>query len=307
MSEFVEHLRCPDDAAGLQEGRDALVCSECGRNYPRIGDRIFEILPSSPAELPAETANTRYAAKYHTFFHEQPDPAKDAIAWGAPDVVGERWERVRRRHVAEVLAFLCKGNPSSAKSFCDFSAGAGYCTFEAAKDHRAVFHCDLAADSLLYGSRKATMLGRDNIIFIRADYFAPPFRGSVDHIVCLDTLIRGEWHEQRLLRSVQNALLPGGTAVVDFHNWWHNPLRRIGLLPENFAENRSYAAAELPGLLAAAGIDDFELQPFIQELSADAWGAHLLKRVIPPTRFLVRLTGGAVQDSAESFARAAST
>jgi len=93
---------------------------------------------------------------------------------------------------------------------------------------------------------------------------------------------------------------------VDFHNWWHNPLRRLGVLPENFAENRSYAAGELPALLAAAGIDDFDLQPFIQELNADGWSASLLKRIIPPTRFLVRLRAPAIQHTSEAFERAAS-
>jgi len=248
------------------------------------------MLPSKPTELPDETANTRYAANYKSFFDEPLNPDKAAIAWGAPDVVDERWARIRRRHATEVLAFLRQDNLTSMTSFCDFSAGAGYCTFAAAKNYKIVFHCDLSAASLLYACRKASFLGLENIVFLRADYFAPPFRSSCHHIVCLDTLIRGEWHEQRLLRSVRNALLPGGAAVVDFHNWWHNPLRRMGLLHENFAENRSYGASELRRLLTHTGVGDFDLRPFVQEIDADRGSARFLKWIIPATRFLVRFT-----------------
>jgi SAM-dependent methyltransferase len=290
MAEFVEGLRCPDDTASLRVDGESLSCPQCGRNYPRIGDRSFEILPSTAAKLPAETLNNRYAADYHRLFHASADSNKDAVAWGAPEVVSERWDLRRRRHVREVLAFLRMDEPSGKRTFCDFSAGAGHCTFEAARAYKTVFHSDLSADSLSYASKRAAALGLNNIVFIRSDYFAPPFRASVDHIVCLDTLIRGEWHEQRLLTSLRRALSPAGAAVVDFHNWWHNPLRRAGLLPQNFAENRSYAAAELPALLTEAGVSAFDIRPFFQELSTDRWPSRLLKRMIPPTRFLLRFS-----------------
>ena len=78
------------------------------------------------------------------------------------------------------------------------------------------------------------------MIFLRVDYLKLPFSQALDYVICLDTLIRGRDHERGLLASIRDALKPGGHAVLDFHNWWHNPLRRLGLLPQNFGGNTSY-------------------------------------------------------------------
>jgi len=53
---------------------------------------------------------------------------------------------------------------------------------------------------------------------------------------------------------------------VDFHNWWHNPLRRVGLLPDNFSGNKSYTRKELRSLLESSGVGPFQTRPFVQEL-----------------------------------------
>lgn len=288
LGQAIKYLRCPDEGGVLRESREALVCTECERSHPRIGQRVFEILPSSPATFPPHLSQTRYQADYQKFFEQSADLAKDALAWGAPELVNERWAKGRMRHAREVLALLRNGD-SFAAAFCDFSGGAGYCSFEAAQMYETVFHCDLSADSLVYSARKAERLGLGNIVFIRSDYFAPPFRKSVCHAVCLDTLIRGEWHELRLLESIRNALTPEGAAVVDFHNWWHNPLRRMGLLGENFAENRSYTVAEFRSLLTRVGVSEFGMRWFVQEKDDDGWKGRILARVMPATRFLVKL------------------
>lgn len=302
ISEFVKHLCCPDDKQPLSELPDSLLCRQCQRQFPRIEDRIFEILPSRPALLPAAAANSTYATSYRKFFHSSFASARNGVAWGAPETTPDKWTRRRRNHVAEVLQLLNEGYGDFAKSFCDFSAGAGNCTFEAAKMYQKVFHCDLSPDSLVYAWKRALASGCDNMFFIRADYFAPPFRASLDRVVCLDTLIRGDWHEQWLLESVRQALAPTGAAVVDFHNWWHNPLRRLHLLPDNFRGNRSYARSELTALLNAAGIAEFEIRPFIQEVSAGR--ASALRKIIPPVRFLVRIASH-TESSAPDFSRSA--
>jgi len=77
---------------------------------------------------------------------------------------------------------------------------------------------------------------------------------------------------------------------VDFHNWWHNPLRRLGLLPENFGENRSYTKSEVQQLLKQAGIDEVVVGAFIQEADAQRLSARVLARLLPARRFMVRLT-----------------
>jgi hypothetical protein len=94
-----------------------------------------------------------------------------------------------------------------------------------------------------------------------------------------------------LLRSIQRVLMTGGAAVVDFHNWWHNPLRRLGLLPDNFSGNKSYTQRELKRLLAISGIGPFQTQPFVQEVDPRGRSGRVLARLIPPTRMMVRLAG----------------
>jgi SAM-dependent methyltransferase len=301
LCEFVKHLRCPDDAAELRASGHEVSCPRCGRHFPVIGDRIVEILPSKVAQLPEAALDSRYGTNYRRAFLESASSTNSAVAWGAPEDVGERWAGVRKRHAGQVMAFLRKMDSSNLDSFCDFSGGSGYCTYEAAKVYKLVFHCDLSVDSLVYASRKAIDLGIRNALFVRADYFAPPFATSVDHAVCLDTLIQGRWHEERLLASVRGALSPGGAAVVDFHNWWHNPLRRLGLLRQNFPKGGSYSASGLKSLLKSSGVDEFELQRFVQEIGTNGRAGRLLKRFIPATRFLVRLPGPEVRPRLEVF------
>jgi SAM-dependent methyltransferase len=160
-------------------------------------------------------------------------------------------------------------------------------------------------DNLSYAARKAERLGIRNIHFLRIDYFAPPFRHSLDRVVCCDTLVRGERHEATLLRAIRGALKPEGRAVVDFHYWWHNPLRRLGLLPQNFGSNRSYGRREAEALLSSAGVRKFEYFPFHQEFSPSWRGGRVVRRVIPPTRLVYRIGGEAGASSPEQGAEIA--
>jgi len=298
-------LCCPDDGASLRHTAEAFRCARCDRHFPIHEDNLVEILPSRPFELPA-SVKSGYREGYLRAFEQPYTLSETSSAWGAEETITKSWARKRHRQVAVVQPLITQGTTPNGAILCDIAAGAGYYTLAYAHLFQLVLHCDLSVDNLNYVWRKARSRGIHNVFFLRIDYFAPPFRRSLDRVICLDTLIRGEAHDSALLASISLALKPAGCAVVDFHNWWHNPLRRLGVLPENFAENRSYAAGELPALLAAAGIDDFDLQPFIQELNADGWSASLLKRIIPPTRFLVRLRAPAIQHTSEAFERAAS-
>ncbi|MGH9743959.1 MAG: class I SAM-dependent methyltransferase [Candidatus Acidiferrum sp.] len=271
-------------AAGLR-------CEECHRLYPLLSSNILQLLPSHPVVLPEGTGLAAYREGYLCEFFRPFETKPDAQAWGAPEARSRKWLRLRERQARQVLLFLWEKTSGDNTVFCDLSAAAGHCTFIAAREYRYVFHCDLSMDALVYASAKARANHLDNMVFVHADYFQPPFRGSIHHLVCLDTLIRGPWHEQRLLQSIQSVLATGGHAVVDFHDWWHNPLRRLGLLPDNFIGNKSYTRTELAALLRTSGIGQFETQPFMQEVDPrSAWG-KIIAGCIPPTRFMVRLAG----------------
>jgi SAM-dependent methyltransferase len=284
-------LCCPDDGAAMASGDNGLRCERCHRFYPLLSTNILELLPSRPVTFPERSEVTHYRESYLREFFRPAEIRPDAKAWGATEARSRKWLRLRERQACEVIQFLRAGACETNSVFCDLSAGAGHCTFGAAREYRIVFHCDLSMDALAYASVKARASHLENIVFVHADYFQPPFRNSIDHLVCLDTLIRGPWHETRLLQSLQSVLTSHGAAVVDFHNWWHNPLRRLGILPDNFVGNKSYTHKELRGLLANSGIREFQTRPFVQEVDARGGPGKVLARFIPPTRLMVRLAG----------------
>jgi SAM-dependent methyltransferase len=292
LDEITPHLCCPDDRATLLPCFGGLRCARCHRSYSLQSRNILELLPSRPLRFPDGVKLESYQEGYHREFSRPLEIREEAQAWGAPEAVSRKWGQLRARQAREALQFLCGRKHEPELIYCDLSAGAGYCTFEAAREYRLVFHCDLSADALAYASAKAKANQLENIVFVRADYFQPPFRNNIHRLTCLDTLIRGPWHEARLLGSIQTILANSGVAVVDFHNWWHNPLRRLGFLRDNFSGNKSYTRRELGGLLGSSGIGEFQLQPFIQEVDPGQIPGKIFARFIPPTRLMVRLARG---------------
>jgi SAM-dependent methyltransferase len=288
LGAIINLLSCPDDGGPVRYASTELLCSACLRRFSIRGNNLAEMLPLRLSEA-AAFANPAYHKGYLQAFEEVYRDEEAGLGWGAEETVPESWSRKRRRQVAAVEPLITEGATASESVCCDIAAGAGNYTLAYAHRFRFVFHCDLSVDNLNYARRKARERGIKNVFFLRADYFALPFQRSLDRILCLDTLIRGESHDAALLGGILRSLAPTGIAVVDFHNWWHNPLRRIGLLPENFVANRSYTEKKLRALLAGGGVSDFDVQPFVQEAEAVGWKARLLKTIIPPARFLVRI------------------
>jgi len=248
------------------------------------------MLPSHPTELPSHDVSAEYKAAYVQAFTQPWDTADGPLPFGVAESSSPQTLRRKQRQTGQALRLLMIPAEKPVLTFCDLSAGAGHTTFAAAANSRLVFHCDLSIAAVRYASNKATRLGMQNIVAVRADYFRPPFRDSIDRLICLDSLIRGAAHELQALASIRRMLASGGIAVVDFHNWWHNPLRRLGLLPENFAGNRSYSRKQLLDLLRQANIDEFEIAEFVQEADQDRFSGKLMLNVLPATRFMVRFT-----------------
>jgi SAM-dependent methyltransferase len=281
-------LSCPEDGESLCCTVGELLCPRCAHRFPIHGENLVEILPWRPYQLPA-SVRPSYREAYIRAFEQSFGYDDAALAWGAEETASESWAIKRRRQVAMVRPLISEGVTPDDSVLCDISGGSGYYTLAFAPLFRFVIHCDLSVDNLNYVSRKACALGIQNIFFLRVDYFAPPFRHSLDRVICLDTLIHGGGHDSVLLKAIVRSLKPGGHAVVDFHNWWHNPLRRLGVLPDNFLDNTSYTREELWRLLASTGIHQFEIKPFVQEVDPEQSTGKFLMRLIPPTRFMVRL------------------
>jgi len=281
-------LSCPDDGASLRHMSGAFRCTHCERRFPIHEENLAEILPSRPLEFPA-SVNSGYREAYRQAFGQPYSFSETSSAWGAEETIAKSWARKRRRQVAFVQPLIAEGTTAKGGVLCDIAAGAGYYTLAYAHLFRLVLHCDLSVDNLNYVWRKARSLGLQNVFFLRIDYFAPPFQQSLDRIICLDTLIRGEAHDSALLAAISRSLKPAGCAVVDFHNWWHNPLRRLGFLPENFHNNRSYRRTEAEKLLRNAGIESFAFHPFVQEFSVNRAAGRWLSGAFPPTRLIYRI------------------
>jgi SAM-dependent methyltransferase len=278
------YLSCPDDQAPLHVEPAALQCTQCGRVYPVREGEIVELLPRAPAR---PSCNQEYALEYDRLFHQAFETHRDEMAWGARNSRVPSGIRKRERQRRVVLSmFMRECQLLGDLVLCDVSAGIGEYTLPCARYFKWVLHSDLSVDSLEYALNRSREMGVSNVFFLRVDYFALPFCGTLNRILCLDTLIRGEAHEKALLGQIRKALGREGRAIVDFHNWWHNPLRRLGLLRQNFGQNRSYARHEAERLLRECGIEDWELVRFYQECEPANPLYKRLPLLLPATRLI---------------------
>jgi SAM-dependent methyltransferase len=301
LQTVLDLLLCPDDGQPLRFVRAQLLCSGCGRNFPLHEENLAEILPSRPIQLPS-SASVEYRSAYLRLFEQQFQKDSTGLAWGAEEVATAGWMRKRRRQVSAVRPLVTEGAEPGTSVLCDIAAGAGHYTLAYAQYFRFVLHCDLSVRNLSYASRKARERNLENIFFLRIDYFRPPFRQSIDRLLCLDTLIRGEAHDSILLKSIAGCLKPAGRAVIDFHNWWHNPLRRLGVLPENFHRNRSYRRSETKKLLRDAAFRDVTVFPFMQEFDPGSRLEKICSLAVPSTRIVYRVCSSATPSETRSFA-----
>src|SRR5581483_11726143 len=219
---------------------------------------------------------------------EQAHARGDAASpWGDPRSSQSGWIAKREHHALWALERL-EGDDLAQLTVCDVSGGAGYVTFALASRAKRVVHCDLSAQSIIYVRRRAQELGLSNIYFCRADYLRFPFKHAFDRVVCFDTLVRGWEHERRAIQQISEAVAPGGFALIDLHNWWHNPVRRIGLLPNNFVGNRSYRRREIPSLMLQAGVRQYSVEPYYPETKSGGSPSGILGGLLQPTRFSLR-------------------
>jgi SAM-dependent methyltransferase len=291
LADLLPLLSCPDDGESLRRTTTELLCNECGRHFPVYDDNCVELLPSNPTQLPLAIGD-EYRNSYLALFSETFRDDTLDMAWGAEESASYSWVQKRRRQVRAICPLLTKRSEFVPRVLCDIAAGAGHYTFAYAQHFHRVLYCDLSVQNLNYARHKARQRNISNIFFLRIDYFHPPFLHNIDRTLCLDTIIRGKEHDRLLLKAIVRTLSPDGKAIVDFHNWWHNPLRRMGLLKENFVSNKSYSRKSAESLLAATGIVEFEYSPFYQEFDAHGKLASACGRLIPPTRFIYCFDSG---------------
>ena len=281
LKDILSLVSCPEDHCSLEYYQDYLQCTGCGMQYPVLGNNFVELLPETISFHDKECRS--YWEGYKKQFERDYIWLEQAVAWGRCDLASPAWAAKRLKQVEFV-----KGLLAETAVICDISGGAGTYTFELAKSFDLVIHCDLSIENLNNVYRQKQQEKIDNLILIRCDYFSLPFFNSLPQLICTDTLIRGHNHERALLASLHDALSDTGKALVDFHNWWHNPLRRLGLLPQNFGSNTSYTKEGAEKLLFDSGIFHLQYFPFSQEQFVER--SALFKKIIPPTRLMYQFT-----------------
>lgn len=276
-----EYVCCPDCKAGIFYETTHFTCTKCQRKFPFYEDSIVEMLPSTPVRYAFDLRSAYHENIYTRLFYTRREEADLEKSWAPPELVPAKWLRKKLAHVNFIKSLIEK-NITQRKTFCDFSGGSGYYTFEFYKLFDWVFHCDLSIESMLYTKKKADKQNISNIIFIRTDYTQPPFNGSLDLIYCGDSLIYSPFHEGLVLNGMKQSLKDGAHAIFDFHNWWHNPLRRMGLMKNHFGACYSYSKKQTEDFVNRL----FPVHTYHQYYQEFANGqrASLIPRFFPNTR-----------------------
>lgn len=278
---FMQHARCPDDGGLLRAGERSLRCTHCGREFHRLGERVFELKSAAPKPVNS-SVQSGYAALHAEALTLEAQPPGWGDLAGAPP--GKRaFVRRERQAIAELLA------DRGAGVVVDVSGGVGNYSSYLAAAARTVIHCELHVPSFAQACRDHGEI--DNMVFVRGDYLALPLAdASADGVICTDTLIRGVEHERALLAEIRRILKPGGRAVVDFH---HHRFRRI---QKRSPLAKPYLRAEFERLTVQAGFR-VERTQGIGYIPARAvpweWSYRvfdsLARLMVPPSRYLVVL------------------
>jgi SAM-dependent methyltransferase len=279
---------CPDDATPLSPHDGGLACPLCSRVFQILAGRVIDLSPARPATGSWMTES--YATAYREMFAEPLTLEAGLAPWADPTRLTASEVERKRAHVEWIYERVARRKPPpSERILCDIAGGPGYYTLGLAHRFRAVIHCDLSARALSSTYNRASAAGLTNVYFLRLDYLALPFRGTLDVAICLDTLIRGPDHDELAYRRIAAALSPSGVGFVDFHNWWHNPLRRLGLLPDNFVDNRSYTRREVERIARSPAGVVSNLFPFYSEIKGNGLAARAARFALPATRHTVEI------------------
>jgi SAM-dependent methyltransferase len=280
--QIARYFRCPDDGSHLHPNGKTLRCERCGRDFSRLGPRIFELKALAPKGV-----NSAVQSGYVAIHAEELALNGHGPGWGDLDSANPGKREFVKRERATIAALL--GNKAEGV-VVDVSGGVGnYSSFLADKA-QTVIHCELHVPSFAQACRQHAQ--RQNLFFARSDYLALPLAdGSADGVICTDTLIRGVEHERALLAEIRRILKPGGRAVVDFHHHRFQRIQRRSPLAKCYALDGFLALAAESGLVVerVMGIGYVPTRAVPRE-----WAYGLLDKLsrlfVSPSRYLLVLS-----------------
>lgn len=276
------YFRCPDDGGYLHPTRESLRCKLCGREFSRLGARVFELKALAPKAVNS-VAQIGYEAFHAAEFTLDGHPP----GWGDFGSANPGKREFVRRERAAIAALL---GERADGVVVDVSGGVGnYSSFLAGKARIAI-HCELHVPSLAQASRECAQ--RENLFFARSDYLALPLAdGSVDGAICTDTLIRGAEHERALLAEIRRVLKLEGRAVVDFQLCRFKRIQKRSPLAKCYALNDFLRLVEESGFVVeqVQGIGFVPTRAVPWEC-AYAFLDKLFKLFVSPSRYLLVLS-----------------
>lgn len=270
-------FRCPEDGGELRPAGGGFACARCAHAVPLRAPNIVDLMPDAPSAWPDRLGRveTRAAAFYARGWADAWQHRDDPRPWNRLDLQPPRI-RTQYRRMARLLERML---PARLGTFLDISAGNGGLSLPLAARCDHAVYADLMLDATLWVARHPGALAA------RVDYLKPPYRpAAFDTILCTDTLIYGARHEAHLLKVIWDALAPGGTAVLSFHNRRHH-------LPVRPAVLAGYTRPEVLALLTALEPAPRPvIRAFYQEAEhnlEEGVAARLVRAVLPATRWFV--------------------
>jgi len=212
LDSAISYLACPNDQGTLCVQEKRLVCNLCKTNFEILNENTIELIPKEHFEPKIQNETTKSYSEYYsdlkTLGHSRDSKKR---LWGVKtQTVPEGFVQKLRNLISEIVA---------DKIVCDAGAGSGDYSLLLAKKSELVFHCDLDLEAILAAREEAKKLKLGNILFIRCNYFSLPFKdNSLPCITCIDVLLRGQEHDDKLLTDIFAKITKEGIALFDFHS-----------------------------------------------------------------------------------------
>lgn len=278
----ISYLACPDDRGKLKISNNNLICCSCERQYKILNQNTVEILPKDEFEPKSLDKTTKSYLEYYSDlrnFGHSLDPKKRLFG-------------IKTKTVPEGFVIKLRDKIKQFvgdKIVCDVGAGSGDYSLFLAKKSKLVFHCDLDLEAISTASSMALKQNLKNILFVRCNYFSLPFQPqSLPCIICIDALLRGREHDERVITEFQNKSAKNGIIIIDFH-----AKERIKI-NKNLDIKGCYSKNEIYSIIKKFNMKNIKIigmgyAPTINKISKFSYkiANFTLKSIVPPARWLV--------------------
>ena len=285
FTQIIQFLACPNDKNDLEIHPSFLSCPKCKQKFNIISENVIDFVTKNKFNIETSVTSNHYSSYYEdlkTLGHSSEDTKR---LWGLKKhKLFQGYVKKRSRQFQHVI---------KNSIVCDVGASIGDYSFEFAKQSEIVFHCDLDLESILYASKIAKDKKLKNMFFIRCDYFFLPFKNnSLPTITCIDILMRGPEHDNKLLDNLTNCLSLNGLLLMDFHTLERTKVFKKSQRPELF-----YSKSKLEEIFKKFNLNIEKIYgdgyfPFIKKLTLNIYsiGDAFCKFIFPPSRWIAICT-----------------